>query len=89
MRYLVMRTSDTGPYGAPSAGACVFWWAAILRTRRHHDRSVPVGLSVGSIPFDQSGYQTSHAFGLERQYPVFHSYQRRQMARSQTMPCLF
>src|SRR5918996_2192095 len=54
-----------------------------LRSRCHHHRSVPVGVPVGPVSFDQSGYQAAYALGLERQYPFFHSYQRRQVARSQ------
>src|ERR1019366_3029558 len=48
-----------------------------------NDRSVPLGLSVGVVPFDQSGGQTAHAPGFMGQYPVLHLHQRRQAARRQ------
>ena len=54
-----------------------------LRSRCHHHRSVPVGIPVGTVPFDQGGDQAAHTAGLERQYPFFYSYQRWQVARSQ------
>ena len=38
-----------------------------LRARCHHDRSVPVGLSLGAVPLDQGGHQAAHAARSARQ----------------------
>ena len=54
-----------------------------LRPRCHHDRSVPVGVSLGAVPFDQGGDQAAYAARSARQYPFLHSYQRWQVARGQ------
>ena len=42
-----------------------------------------LGLSLGAVPFDQSGGQAAHALGFAGQYPVLHLHQRRQAARRQ------
>src|SRR3989338_374199 len=52
-----------------------------LRTGCNHHRSVSVGISVGSVSFDQSGDQAAYAARPAWQYPQLHPHQRRQAAR--------
>src|SRR5215510_12888485 len=72
--------------GAKALCQRAFWSRSerdCLRSRCHHHRSVPVGVSLGPLSLHQSGYQAAHTFGLKRQYPFFYSYQRRQVPRNQ------
>ena len=54
-----------------------------LCSRCDDHRSVPVGVSVGAISFDQSRRQTAHAARSARQYSQLYSHLRRQDARCQ------
>ena len=54
-----------------------------LRSRRDHDRFVPVGVFVGAVPLDQGGRKAAHAARSARQYSQLYSYLRRQDARCQ------
>jgi hypothetical protein len=60
--------------GAKALCQRTFWSRSeryCLRSRCDHYRSVPVGVPVGPVSFDQSGYQAAYALGFERQYPSF------------------
>jgi hypothetical protein len=86
LAYLLRIRTAADHDGAKALCQRAFWSRSerhSLRSRCYYHRSVPVGVPVGLVSFDQSGYQAAYALGLERQYPFFHSYQRRQVARSQ------
>ena len=54
-----------------------------LRARFDHHRSVPVGLSLGTVPIDQSRREAAHAARSARQYSIIYLHQRRQVPRRQ------
>src|SRR5258705_919593 len=86
LAHLLRLRSESDRNGTTALRQRTFWSRAErhrLRSGRHHHRSVPLGFSLGAVPFDQGRYQAAYFAGLERQYPFFHSYQRWEVARDQ------
>src|SRR4249920_1205024 len=86
LAHLLRLCSESDCYGTTSLRQRTLWSGSQgyrLRSGCHDHRSVSFGIPVGAVPFDQGSYQAAHAARSARQYPVFHSYQRWQVARGQ------
>ena len=47
-----------------------------LRSRRIHDRSLPISFPLGFVPLHQVSCKTPHLIGFTREYPYLHPYLR-------------
>src|SRR3990172_1403076 len=84
LAHLCRLRTEPDRYCTPALCGRTVWRRSLgngLRAGCNHHRSVPVGISVGAVSFDQGGDQAAYAARPAWQHPQFHPYQRWQVAR--------
>ena len=88
LRRFCAALDRTCPTHVCKRSACYRFGRDGLRIRRHYDRSLLVGLPLGTVSNDQSGGEDAYALGSSRLHTHFRSYFRWKDSRSQHLGSL-